>query len=284
MTRNKGKKSPSFQTRSQQSTEVNSSQQNNDVDPLLNFSGSSTPSTPVKTSKDWITPDILSNQLSDFKNEILLHIKKNKDEVIDYLTNENLLMKAEIIELKESLKSKELQMIDIEKRSTNVQQYVRRNNIEISGIDENISDDNLESKVIEIANCIGVKVKNRDIEACHRLKSRNSKVKNTIVRFINRKIRDNFHRNKNNLKSQKESLSNIGINNTLYINNNLCPYNKFLWSKCKKLFNEKLITRFWVFNGNIFIAPELNDDNGMMIDHLSDLKKVFPGYDFESKG
>ena len=33
-------------------------------------------------------------------------------------------MKAEIIELKESLKSKELQMIDIEKRSTNVQQYV----------------------------------------------------------------------------------------------------------------------------------------------------------------
>ena len=48
-------------------------------------------------------------------------------------------------------------------------QYVRRNNIEISGVPNDILDDELEDNVVDILSKIDVKIKRRDIEACHRL-------------------------------------------------------------------------------------------------------------------
>ena len=91
-------------------------------------------------------------------------------------------------------------------------------------------DCDLEEKVIEIVKIINVSIEKRDIEACHRLKSRNpTAIKRTIVRFINRKNCDNLHRNKKKLKDNtevKNKLKKIGIHNNVFVNNNLCPYNK----------------------------------------------------------
>ena len=71
---------------------------------------------------------------------------------------------------------------------------------------------------------------------------------------------------------------------TTFINNNLCPYNKFLWGKCKQLHTAKLIDKFWVFNGHIFINDDLNQNNrGTKITHFNELKQNFPGFDFKSK-
>ena len=58
--------------------------------------------------------------------------------------------------------------------------------MEITGISHDVSDENLEGKVIEVLNEIQVDVSRSDIEACHGIgKSKNSS-KKTIVRFINR--------------------------------------------------------------------------------------------------
>jgi len=139
-------------------------------------------------------------------------------------------------------------------------------------------------KVLEIAKIMNVKVCSCDIEACHRLKTRknNKGPKRTIVRFVNRKICDNFHRNKRTLNEKKKQLRDIGISNSVYINCNLSPYNKFLWGKCKKLYDEKFINRFWVFNGSLFISITEND-YGIKIDHINKLMSEFPGYDFDTK-
>jgi len=40
--------------------------------------------------------------------------------------------------------------------------------------------------------------------------------------------------------SLKRQIEKNGITNNLYINSNLCPYNSFLWGKCKKLHTEQL--------------------------------------------
>ena len=77
-------------------------------------------------------------------------------------------------------------------------------------------------------------------------------------------------------------LNDLGIRNNIYINCNLCPYNKFLWGKFRKLHTDKLIDRFWVYNGSVYFASEEND-KGTKVPHLKDLQKEFPGYDFSSK-
>ena len=48
-------------------------------------------------------------------------------------------------------------------------QYTRRINLEISGIPNNISDEALETKCIEILEAVDISVDNSEIEACHRL-------------------------------------------------------------------------------------------------------------------
>ena len=52
-----------------------------------------------------------------------------------------------------------------------MEQYSRRNNVEISGISNEVSDENLEKKVIDICKESGISLNLYDIEACHRLPS-----------------------------------------------------------------------------------------------------------------
>ena len=169
----------------------------------------------------------------------------------------------------------------MEKDITNLQQYIRRNNVEIVGIPENVDSEQLESITIHIAESIGVKIDHNDIEACHRLKKRkNEETARTIVRFANRKFCEKLHRNKKKLKNVKDKLQSIGLNKNIYINSNLCPYHRYLWGKCKKLFEGKLIHRFWTFNGSIFIALE-EGGYSEKIDHLSSLQDIFPDFNFD---
>ena len=46
----------------------------------------------------------------------------------------------------------------------------------------NVTDDELEGKVIDIVSCLGIEVKGADVEDCHRLGYANPK--NTIDRFV----------------------------------------------------------------------------------------------------
>ena len=64
-------------------------------------------------------------------------------------------------------------------------QYNRRNNLEIQGIPSSIGDDVLEDKVIEIFECLNIPLAKTDIEDSHRLGKSNPK--NAIVRFVNRR-------------------------------------------------------------------------------------------------
>ena len=160
---------------------------------------------------------------------------------------------------------------EIEKDIIDLQQYIRRNNVEICGIPNSVPDKDLEKKVIEIASTLNVRLSPGDIEACHRLKDRKKKdgePKRTIFRFVNRKACDDLHSSKKKLKENNVSnkLKKMGLDQgKIYVNNNLRPYNKFLWGKCKLLLSKNLIDRFWVFNGHLFIADDLKDKRGTKI-------------------
>ena len=52
-----------------------------------------------------------------------------------------------------------------------MEQYDRRNSIEITGIPDNIEDKNLEHSVIEIFKAADIQISHNDVEDCHRIRS-----------------------------------------------------------------------------------------------------------------
>ena len=230
-----------------------------------------------------ITLEMLTEQLKILRSDIADDFSRHKDEIISQLRKENTSLKNELEKVKTELKKKGEDLVEVERDVIDLQQYIRRNNVEICGIPESVENKNLEKTVVKIAEIIGVDIKSNDIEACHRLVKRRNEggPKRTIVRFVNRKNCESLLRNKKKLKfdETKNKLNHIGIKNNLFINSNLSPYNKLLWGKCKHLQEEGMIDRFWVYNGSLHIA-ELDGDEGLKIGHMKDLEKLFPNLDF----
>ena len=102
-----------------------------------------------------------------------------KNRIIDTVKEKNLKLQNKVKKLEE-------QLLETDQKNNNLDQYSRRNNLEIQGIPSNIIDDELEGKVIDKFSCLSIEVKGSDIKGCHRLGYANPK--NTIIRFINQKF------------------------------------------------------------------------------------------------
>ena len=144
-----------------------------------------------------------------------------KDIIIKNLQDESKRLKTKVNVLENNI-------IDLEIQNNNVDQYSRRNNVEISGIPQSVSDNQLEEKVVDILKATDVNITTKETEACHRL---GKKKKNVIVRVINRKHCLKALRNKKKLKSIDKNV--VGIPNAnLFISENLAPANSKLVFNC----------------------------------------------------
>ena len=105
--------------------------------------------------------------------------------------------------------------------------------MEINGISNSISDDNLESTVINVlSKPTNVHVTADDIETCHRIGKSKGNSKKTIVHFINRKHCKCALVKRKKLKSFNSG--SIGLPK-LYFNKNLTEYNNTLAFYDRKL-------------------------------------------------
>ena len=151
-------------------------------------------------------------------------------------------------------------------------QYSRRECLEISGVPESITDNDLEGKVLKLLENIDVKVHPDHIEACHWINS-NAGPKKVVIKMSRCKDADKIRRAKKKLKGL--NLSSIGINSAVYINDSLCRYYKNLWAKCKKLWLNKFIHGFWTSNGSIRLKLT-ETGNVHFITNDVDLEELFP--------
>ena len=173
---------------------------------------------------------------------------------------------------------------DTQKISYANDQYIRRNNVEITGLPE-VCDENLEEVVLDLVNKMckdplqpdaddSDDFTSVDIEACHRLQTKDKKGnKNTIVRFVNRRICEDIHLNKRNIKELK--IDGLNTKN-IYFNDNLCKHYKNLSARCRRLKSKKKIIDTWTENGIIKI--KMNDKSVRVITHKNDLDKLFPDF------
>ena len=175
--------------------------------------------------------------------------------------------------------TKQLQnkIVQLERMCHANNQYSRRETLEIVGIPESVKDADLEREALDIFNSVGVASAPIDIHACHRIKGGK-----TIVKLVYRKQAQAIAKNKMKLKNVKFGDDSVLSGKKLFINDSLCPYYKFLWSKCNELRKKGMIFSVRTNNGTVNV--KLSENGGKkIITHLCDLEQLFPDHDFSRK-
>ena len=91
-------------------------------------------------------------------------------------------LKAENLKLRYRIDSLEEKFFDLDISRNKLDQYIRRNNVEIQRIPAKVSDDHLEDEVLHICKAINLTVQSSDIEACHKIGKGNPKT--IIASFV----------------------------------------------------------------------------------------------------
>ena len=239
----------------------------------------------IKDMQDFLRKLYEEKTDSNIQNSVVENILKRLDvlesnetkssETIKKLQEENKSLRKRVEDLEVTVDDNELRFIDVEKSVLGVEQYSRRENFEIAGIPTNVPQHELKDKVIQIANTICERtqpITASDIHACHRLKEENGQA-SVIVRMVNREDTVNILKSKKTLP--EKSTTDLGYQNKLFINENLCAGTKDIYLIARQLKKDKHVSSCWTFNGVVHVKKRESDQKGKKIFHLADFEKHF---------
>ena len=135
-------------------------------------------------------------QYTNVNNDALEEIRKLNENFVKLESEINLVKKVNTLLNK--------RVIDMERQCWANTQYSRRGCLEVAGIPCDVSNENLESKVLEVFSKVVCEILSRDIEKYHRL-ANNDRV---IVKFLRRKDCDQVLSVKRDIRKIK--LEDIG--------------------------------------------------------------------------
>ena len=167
-------------------------------------------------------------------------------ENVDCLVTANEKLNSELLIVRNVNQNLQNRIINLEKQQLKSEKYNRRNNVEISGISNEVSDQNLE----QICKDSGIEVNPLDIEGCHGLplgRNATNTTKRVIVKFVNRKHSGMLQRKKD-----------INQKNKLFVSHLLCPYYWFLWGKCKEMQRKGRINQLFCLGGVVTVRMTEN--------------------------
>ena len=156
----------------------------------------------------------------------------------------------------------------IERNGYQLEQYCRRESVEIVGLPDDITDqDELELKVVELFNHAGVKVDRRDFHAIHRLRKKTV----VIAKCLNRRDAIAILRAKKSLReTDAKTKSLLGVKGKVFVNESLCPEYRRLFGISNALFRKKLLATTFTLNGSIRVCVTDGGDR-KIIGHIDDL-------------
>ena len=112
-------------------------------------------------------------------------------------------------------------------------QYHRRESVEINPVPPSISDEELELNICKALSLTRNEVKPDDLQACHRLKKKES----VIVKLKCRKLKRRVLVNRKNLRNKSEDLHQRKFSGKLFLSESMCHENHQLAYKCRQLKN-----------------------------------------------
>lgn len=180
-------------------------------------------------------------------------------------------LRKENVELRTMCKEHSRTIVQLEKRVVQCEQYSRRSNVEIRGVTQKENED-VAQLVSKIGEVIGEPISAGDMDACHRVPTREAGKSNIVVQFRSREKRDSVLE-----KARKFRVKNnqIGISgeSQIYLNEHLCPTLKQLLALAIVKKHECGWRFVWTRNGKIF-ARKLENSDRIRIETDADLSKI----------
>ena len=162
--------------------------------------------------------------------------------------------------------------LNLDRRLVQIEQYTRRESLVFSGVPGSITQENLESFMIQVMFHLGFKhLRPDDIVACHRLWSppNSREPSRVIIRFCNRKIVEWSLAHPENLKHVKEAM---GLD--LSMTEHICDKNMESLNICNWLKEKKQIFHHFTRNGFSKVVIK-KGDRPVKVTHPADLRYKF---------
>jgi hypothetical protein len=198
------------------------------------------------------------------KLEILMEMNNKIEDVqkhVTSITEELKIYKEKVIKLEKIIENKERAIESLESRVMSLEQYSRKNNIEIIGVDKT-KEENLEQIFEVICNKLKLTdVSREDIETIHRIPNINSRKESIIVQLKSRNVREKI------LSKRKTEIRNSDIvgrsnsptqDSSIYIRENQSKEFKKLFWDVKTIARENGFKFIWSKNGKILIRKNEN--------------------------
>lgn len=175
-------------------------------------------------------------------------IKELKTDVTT-LKQEQRQTRKDCLDLKQELSETRKELIELK-------QYSRRSNIEIKGIPLTPTE-SLDELITNIGAKLHTKITSQDIDAIHRVPSKDKAKPNIIVRFISQSVRDRVLQAAKKLRLTTAAIG-FTVNEPVYINEHLCMENKILLGKALQLKREKKWKFTWTSRGKVLMRKADN--------------------------
>ena len=173
---------------------------------------------------------------------------------------------------------------DAEAAIESIQQYSRRDCLEISGIPI-LPIDSPANLTQEMGQLIGVTIDKQDISIAQRLLNTNSNTKGKkdrfIVKFVRKEKQDEFYKSRKHLSGKKASVlpsvacemeKSIHQDSAMYINESLTQYRSELFGRVNKFKKEIKYEFLWTNNSKIYLRKHETSQTFTFTTYLKNLK------------
>lgn len=241
-----------------------------------------------------VTKEFLTSLFESFKQEVFSELKNhaqqlqefktsfeffsNKIDEISKTTEELKVQNKEIIRENEICKQNNLKLTqrvnELEVKVRDLEQYSRRNNIEISGLPKTPGE-NVMDILRDVGRAIGVEVAASGVVAVHRVPTYNkARIPPIVAKFTTRDQRDAWMQGYRQKKTLMASDVNKGLPTArIYIGEHLTPANKLMLKQLKDTGKELNIKYIWCREGKFF-ARKAEGERSVRVADVHELASI----------
>lgn len=241
-----------------------------------------------------VTKEFMTTILESFKQEVFAELKNHSYQFHEFKTSleffsskldeanktmeELKAQNKEIIRENEIYKQNNLKLTlkvnELEVKVRDLEQYSRRNNLEISGVPKTPGENEMDI-LRDVGRAIGVEVTAGSVVAVHRVPTYNrARIPPIVAKFTTRDQRDAWIQGYRQKKTLMASDVNKGLPaSRIYIGEHLTPANKLMLKQLKDTGKELSIKFIWCREGKFF-ARRAEGERSVRIADVNELKNI----------
>ena len=231
--------------------------------------------TAIKANTEKLVLDVESLKLN--YKELKESLFSTKGRQVESLVQENKglkskmkLLEEEASAAKKDLKEVKERLCEVEASHGDLEQYSRKFNLVIQGIQEREEEDNVEN-IIKLGSLLEVDLTRGDLDIVHRMKTKSSsKPRPIIARFNNYNAKSKLYKARLNLRNV--TLQDLGTEK-IFINETLTAWKAELFKEARKVRKKFHNGKMWTVDGKIFLKTDFNA-KVLKIDSYEDLKAL----------